>query len=113
MPHFLQRIFIDLGNSLCDMSSKLLQSDRWRWGGAQTPNLSHNPIEKNLEHMILFHHNREYKMTIPQVMPFSILCNCSTICHVNVISVVENTTLTFMLSFDNIFCHRNYVVNFK
>jgi hypothetical protein len=45
MPHFLQRIFIDLGDNLCDTSSQILQSDRW---GAQTPNLSQNPIEKNV-----------------------------------------------------------------
>jgi hypothetical protein len=27
MQHFLQRIFVDLGDSVCDTSSQLLQSD--------------------------------------------------------------------------------------
>jgi hypothetical protein len=69
MPHFLQRIFVNLGDSLCDTSSQLLQSDRWG-GGAQTPNLSHNPVEKYLEHLNLFQDNREYKTTFPQATPF-------------------------------------------
>jgi hypothetical protein len=106
MPHFLQRIFVNLGDS--DVIRPRNSCKVQLRGGTNTKSFTQPHREKILNTLSLFHYNREYKTTFPQATPFCILYDSSAVCYVNAICMAANTSLTFILSFGNTFCYRNH-----